>query len=239
PISLGYFAVAFSLGIMAKSCGLTPGQGFLASILTNASAGQYAGFTLIGDLGTYLEMAIMMLVINGRYILMSFAMSQRIDPNIKMGHRFLMSMSITDELFAIAIARPGYLNPNYSYGSFIVASPGWAIGTALGCIAGNIMPDRIVSALSVALFGMFLAVIIPVSKKSWKVAIVVIVSFILSFAFSVMPVISNLSSGNRTIILTVLISSLAALIFPRRRDTEDKTDISNDVNNSEGKAVND
>jgi predicted branched-subunit amino acid permease len=216
PIGLGYFAVAFSLGIAAKNAGLTPLQGLLMSFMCNASAGEYAGITMIAASATYFEMALMTFIANARYLLMSCAMSQRIEPGTHWLHRFLMAYDITDELFAIAIARPGYLNPNYTYGAVLIAAPCWAVGTALGCFAGNIMPVRIVSALSVALFGMFLAVIIPPARKEKVIAGLVAFCFVASLCAAKLPVISNISSGTRTIILTVVISAAAALIFPRK-----------------------
>lgn len=221
PIGLGYLAVSFSLGIAARNAGLTPFQSFLASLLCNASAGEYAGFTLIAAGAAYLEIAVMTFVANARYLLMSCAMSQRMKPSGAGIHRALMAFHITDELFAIAVARPGYLNPYYSYGAVLSASPCWAVGTALGCIAGNLMPERLVSALSVALFGMFLAVIIPPAKKSRIIAGLIAVCFAASFAASVLPVISEISGGTRTIILTVAISAAAALIFPQKEESGD------------------
>ena len=145
PIGLGYFAVAFSLGIAAKNAGLTPFQAFLTSALCHASAGEYAGFTVIAAAASFLEMATITLIANARYLLMSCAMSQRIDPKMPFFHRLIMSFFITDELFGIAIARPGYLNPWYTYGAVLFASPCWAVGTALGAIAGNLLPFRLVS----------------------------------------------------------------------------------------------
>ena len=182
PIALGYFAVAFSLGIAARNAGLTPVQGFLASILNNASAGEYAAFTLIAAGATYWEVAVITLIANARYLLMSCALAQRFSPATPFFHRLLIGYDVTDELFGITIARPGYLNPYYTYGAILLAAPAWAIGTALGIIAGNALPLRVVSALSVALYGMFLAIIIPPARKNRIVAALVVISFVLSFA---------------------------------------------------------
>lgn len=215
PIALGYLAVAFSLGIAAGQAGLTPAQGFLASALCNASAGEYAGFVLIAAGSTYLEIAVMTLVANARYLLMSCAMSQRVRPGLSLVHRLFMAYDITDELFAIAIARPGYLNPNYTYGAMLMAIPAWASGTALGCAAGNLMPLRLASAFGVALYGMFLAVIIPPARRNPVIAGVILLCFGASFAASVAPGISSIPDGTRTILLTVLIAAGAALLFPK------------------------
>lgn len=218
PIGLGYFAVSFALGIAAKNAGLGPFQSFLASLLCNASAGEYAGFRVIAARSGLLAMAVMTLIANARYLLMSTALSQRMDPEGKPIHRFLMSFFITDEFFAITIARPGYAEPFYHYGAVLVASPCWAVGTALGCVAGELMPQRAVSALGVALFGMFLAVIVPPARKNKVIAGTIAVCFAASFAMSRLPVVSAISEGTRTILLTVVIASAAAVLFPHREE---------------------
>lgn len=225
PIGLGYFAVAFSLGIAAKNAGLNPLQSFIASLLCNASAGEYAGFTLIAAGASYIEMAVMTLVVNARYLLMSCVMSQRTAPDTKLGHRLLVGYDITDELFAIAVARPGFLNPCYSYGAIVVAAPCWATGTALGCIAGNVLPGRIVNALSVALFGMFIAIIIPPARKNKVVAGAIAASFLFSYLATVLPAVSDIPEGSRVILLTVVISAIVAVLFPvKNTDDTDNTD---------------
>ncbi len=220
PIGLGYLAVSFSLGIMARRVGLTPFQGFLTSLLCNASAGEYAGFTIIGAAASYLEMAIAILIANARYLLMSCSMSQRMEPGLSLRHRLIMAFDITDEVFAISIARPGWLNPYYTYGAMVTTMPFWALGTALGVIAGNMMPERLVSTFSVALYGMFLAVIIPPAKKDKVIAGIITVCFAVSYASSYIPFIKDMSDGTKTIIFTVVISALAALIFPKKLNEE-------------------
>ena len=222
PIGLGYLAVAFSLGIAARNAGLNAFQGFLISLLNNASAGEYAAFTVIAADSGFLEMALITLITNARYLLMSCSLSQKFSPDTPLYHRLLVGYDVTDELFGIAIARPGYLDPFYSYGAFVPAIPGWAIGTALGVTAGSILPARVVSALSVALFGMFLAIIIPPSKKNPVVLGCVCVSFAASWLCSVLPLTSALSEGTRTILLTILIASAAAALFPVKDEPEEK-----------------
>ena len=167
-------------------------------------------------------MALITLITNARYLLMSCSLSQKFSPDTPLYHRLLVGYDVTDELFGIAIARPGYLDPFYSYGAFVPAIPGWAIGTALGVTAGSILPARVVSALSVALFGMFLAIIIPPSKKNPVVLGCVCVSFAASWLCSVLPLTSGLSEGTRTILLTILIASAAAALFPVKDEPEEK-----------------
>jgi len=221
PIALGYFAVAFSLGIAARDAGLSPIQGFIASVLCTASAGEYALFTLMEAGATYWEVALVTLITNARYFLMSCALSQRISPTMHNGHRFLVGAAVTDEIFGISIAREGPLDPQYHYGAMAVAVPAWAIGTALGIMVGTILPERVVSALGVALYGMFLAIIIPPARKEKSVAFCVSLGFLFSLAAEVMPWVKELSTGIRTIILTLGLSALAAVLFPRK-ETQDE-----------------
>lgn len=220
PIGLGYFAVAFSLGIPAKAIGLHPLTCMITSVLCHASAGEYAVYSMIGAAATYAEMAIMILIANARYLLMSCAMSQRMHPQLSFFHRLFMGFGITDELFGISIARPGHLNPNYMYGGMLVAIPMWALGSAIGCFSGGVLPERAVSALSVALFGMFLAIIIPPAAKDKVIAVLIVICFASSYAFAKLPVFSGISEGTRTIILTVVISAAAALLFPHKEEED-------------------
>ena len=221
PIGLGYLAVAFTLGIAAKNAGLTAFQATLTSFLINASAGEFVGFTLIGAGASYLEVAIMELVANARYLLMSFSLSQKLSPKTGIGHRMLIGWYVTDEVFGVSISAPGYLNPFYTYGAISLACPGWAIGTCLGVIVGNILPASLVSALSVGLYGMFIAIFVPPSKTSKVIGGLVLVSMALSFAFNRIPAFDAISSGIKTIILTVAISAAAALLFPIREVKKD------------------
>lgn len=214
PIGLGYFAVSFSIGITAKSIGMNAFQGFLLSLLNNASAGEVAGVSAISDGVTYFTAAIIILVTNARYILMSCAMSQKFSPDTPLIHRFLIGFDLTDELFGIAVAYPGYIKPSYMYGAFTVALPMWALGTMCGIIVGNILPEVVTTALSVAVYGMFLAVVIPPCRKNKAVTAVVLSSFVISGLSKVVPVISDMSESVRVIVLTLVISVAAALLFP-------------------------
>ncbi len=218
PIALGYFAVSFSLGISASSAGLTPFQGLIVSMLCNASAGEYAGFTLIKTSALFLEVALVTLITNARYLLMSCAFTQKVDPNLPIKHRICVSYGLTDEIFGISMAKETPVNPFYCYGAILVALPSWAIGTALGVLIGNIMPIRIVSALSVALYGMFLASIIPAGKKDKVIASIILLSFILSLLFFYLPFLKNISEGIKTITLTIVISAIFAILFPKKEE---------------------
>ena len=221
PIALGYLAVSFTLGIAAKNAGLTALQAALASITCHASAGEFAGFTLIAALATYTEIAVMELIINARYFLMSCAL-------MPFFHRLIMGLFVTDEIFGLCVSVPEKLNPAYMYGMVLVASPAWVLGTYFGVLFGNILPASIVSALSVGLYGMFIAIIIPPARKNKIVACVVAISMIISCIFSYAPFVSSISSGTRIIILTVVISLAAAVLFPVK-ENDNSADTSHDT----------
>jgi len=222
PIALGYFVVSFTLGIAAKNIGISALQATIMSFTNNASAGEFAAFNVIAANSGYIEMAVTMLIVNLRYLLMSCALSQKISHDTPFIHRFFIAYDVTDEIFGISVSRPGFLNPFYSYGAMTVALPGWAVGTGLGVICGNIMSVRLLSAMSVALYGMFIAIVIPPTKNDKVIRIIVPLSMLASAAFTFAPYLKNISSGFRIIILTVVISAVAAYFFPRKETADEK-----------------
>ena len=221
PIMLGYFAVSIALGISARNAGMTAPQATIASALIMASAGQYIGFTLIAARASYIEVMVMEAIANARYLLMSTALSQKVDPKLPLRHRLLMGLWITDEIFGVSVSVEGRLNPYYIYGMAAVATPGWALGTLTGVVLGNVLPLRVVSALSVGLYGMFMSIFVPPARKHPVIAGLVIVSFAASYAFNALPWFDAISSGIKIIILTVVISLAAAVLFPVGREKGD------------------
>ena len=218
PIAAGYFAVSFALGITAKKTGLTWYQATLASLLCNASAGEYAGFEVIASKGSYITMALITAIISARYMLMSVTLSQKLSPGVNTPQRLMVGFWVTDEIFGASSTVPGRLNPHYNYGLAICSLSFWALGTCIGVVTGSRLPPGIVTALGVLLYGMFLAIIMPEGRKNKKVGVIILLSMALSWACSVMPVVSKLSEGTRIIILTLVIAGAAALIFPVNTD---------------------
>lgn len=229
PICLGYLAVSFTFGIMAKNANLSVWEAVLISASNLTSAGQFAGLSLITAGASYMEMAITQWIINLRYCLMSCALSQKLDPNTPFFHRFFIAYGVTDEIFGISISLEERLHPFYSYGALSVAVPGWVLGTFLGIVSGNILPERIISALSIALYGMFIAIIIPPARKNKILAFIILVSICASLIFSKLPVLCQISSGFRIIILTILIAGIAAAYFPVLDDSPKKETIQNET----------
>lgn len=218
PIGLGYIAVSFSLGIYARQSGATPLIGFIISILNHASAGEYSGYLMIIESATLIETVFVITIANLRYLLMGCALSQKIPEKLGIPHRLALGFLITDEIFAATISRKEYFSPAYVYGLGAIAIPMWASGTALGIAVGSILPETITASLSVALYGMFIAVIIPAAKADRHVLVLIIAAFASSF---LLAHFSALSSGMRTIILTVLLSAAAAFFFPVKEESVD------------------
>jgi len=236
PIAMGYFAVSFALGFTASSAGLTVFQATLASLLCNASAGEYAGFVGIASKVSYLTMAAMIAIVNIRYLLMSASLSQKLPEETGLPHRLLVGFWITDEIFAASATVPGKLNPFYNYGLAISSLSFWALGTCFGAIVGNVVPDNVVSALGVLLYGMFLAIIIPPARENKILRLLIILAMSSSFLFSKLPVLSSISNAIRITILTILISTAAALVFPIKED-EDNQETGEDTSYKEAVEV--
>ena len=222
PIGLGYFAVSLALGISARNAGLSAFQATLTSALINASAGEYVGFALIAANSSYFEVALMELIANMRYLLMSCALSQKLSPDTPLRHRMLLGFYVTDEIFGLSVAVEGKLSPFYSVGMILVAAPGWAGGTLLGVLLGSVLPVRVVSALGVALFAMFIAVFIPPARKNKIIALLVGVSFALSWAVNRLSAFDFASPGMKTIALTLIIAGAAALLFPVKEEAHEE-----------------
>lgn len=221
PIAMGYFAVAIALGINAVSAGIGALDAAVASLLNNASAGEYIAFTLIAAEASYIELIAMEAVANSRYLLMSAALSQKLEQGTSTFKRLLLGFTVTDEIFGVSMMQQGYLSPYFTYGTFVVATTGWTGGTLLGALMGDILPASVVCALGVGLYGMFISVFVPEAKKNRVVALLVCISFAFSAAFELLPYIRELSSGLRIIILTVLISLGAAIFFPIKEEEND------------------
>lgn len=222
PISLGYFAVSLALGLSARNAGFSAFQATLTSFLINASAGEYIGFALIAAGAGYIEVFVMEAVANARYLLMSCALSQKLDPKTPIWKRLLLGYCITDEVFGASVAVDGYVDPVFTYGAMMIAVPGWSLGTLCGALLGNVLPIGLLSALSVSLYGMFISVFIPEAKRNRIVALLVLISFAASFLFMKLPIFGVISEGIKIIILTVVISLAAALIFPVKEEESDE-----------------
>jgi predicted branched-subunit amino acid permease len=220
PIALGYLAVSFGFGISAVNGGLSVLSSVIISMTNLTSAGQVAALGIIAALGSLSEMALTQLVINLRYFLMSISVSQKLDKSFTIPHRFITSFGITDEIFAVACSQKGEIGKRFMYGLILLPFVGWTLGTLLGASAGEILPLKIKAALGIAIYGMFIAIIIPPARKEKSVAFVVIISAILSCLLYYVPLFSGISSGFSIIICAVITSVLAAAIFPREEEEE-------------------
>lgn len=214
PIGLGYLSVAFAFGVQASIAGVPILMSVFISMTNLTSAGQLAGLNIIAACGTILEMILTQLVINARYFLMSITLTQKLDGSFTFGHRLLCSAFVTDEIFAIAAAKPKTFGRKYFYGLVILPYVGWTLGTLLGASAGSILPDFIINALGIALYAMFVAIILPPSITTRGVLPAVALGAGISCAIYFIPAFSNVSTGIAIIISAVISALVIAAIFP-------------------------
>lgn len=219
PIALGYLSVSFTFGLQAVNSNLNWWEAVLISLTNLTSAGQFAGLDImVRGGGFWLEMACTQFIINIRYALMSISLSQKTDESVKGVHRFLTGFGITDEIFAVSMGNDNPVSNKYLYGVIILPILGWVSGTFLGAVAGQVLPEIVRNSLSLAIYGMFIAIIIPPAKKNKAVMKVIIISVLLSCAFKWIPVISEVSSGFVIIICTVISAAVGAILFPVKED---------------------
>lgn len=214
PICLGYLSVSFAFGIFSVSNGLTPWETMLISMACVTSAGQLAAVPIIAGAGSLLELAISQLVINIRYALMSVSLSQKLDNKVTTLDRFLISFVNTDEVFAVASSQDGALGKRYLYGLILTPWLGWTGGTILGALAGNILPTIVTSSLGVAIYGMFIAIIVPEMKQSRPTALCVLIAAALSCLFFFVPVLQSIPTGTTIIICACVASIIMAVAAP-------------------------
>ena len=219
PIAAGYFSVSFTFGMLAVQDGMSPFHAVLISLLNLTSAGQFAGLTVIVSGASLLEMALTQLVINIRYALMSVSLSQKLDSSVKTFQRMLIAYGNTDEIFAVASSKPCSVRSRYMYGLIFLPVLGWVGGTLTGAVASTLLPAAVISALGVALYGMFIAIVVPVAKESREVLIVVGAALVFSTAFYYLPVLQEISSGFTIIICTVAAAGIGAVLFPVKEET--------------------
>lgn len=218
PIAVGYLSVSFGFGLMVVSEGFSVLVAAIISMTNLTSAGQVAGLAVIAASGTYAEIALTQLIINLRYALMSISLSQKLDKSFTTFHRFTTAFGITDEIFAVASSKPVDINRNYMYGLITMPFIGWTGGTIMGAVAGNILPTDLKAALGIAIYGMFLAIILPVARESKGVLVAVVIAAAISCIIRFVPVFDFITSGFSIIICAVIAAGIAAVFFPVKEE---------------------
>lgn len=216
PIGLGYLSVSFTFGMMAVAQGIPIWAAIAISMTNLTSAGQFAGLNMIVATASYMEVALAQLVINIRYALMSVSLSQRLDKGVKTLGRLGISFGITDEVFAVSSTKSGKVGKRYMGGLMLAPYLGWTLGTVLGAVAGTFLPPSVQSALGIAIYGMFLAIIVPAAKKSLPVFVVLLIAVGLSCLFRWVPFLSGVSEGFVIIICAVVAAGCGANFFPEK-----------------------
>jgi len=214
PVCIGYFSVSFGFGAMAIAQGLQVLHAVLISATNLTSAGQFAGLTVIAAGAALIEMVLTQLVINSRYALMSLALGPRFGPSVSTGKRLLCAFFNTDEVFALGMARGQQLTASYFLGAGTVAAIGWVGGTAMGALAGSVLPLSVRAALGVMLYGMFIAIVVPPARQERSVLAVAALALVLSCLFAWVPVLQAVSSGISIVLCTVTAAAVCAWLFP-------------------------
>ena len=214
PICIGYLSVSFGFGLLAVKSGLNIWEATLISLTNLTSAGQIAGVGIIAASGTVVEMILTQLIINIRYSLMAISLSQKVSGNFGTLKRIALGMGITDEIYAVSMSKEGKVNPLYFLGLCTLPYIGWSLGTFSGAFSGGVLPAVVTNALGVALYGMFVAIVVPPAKKDRSVLIAVAIAILLSLAFHYLPVLSEVSFGFAIIICAVVASLICAWLFP-------------------------
>lgn len=217
PICLGYFSVSLAFGVLAVGSGLTVLESLLISMMNLTSAGQFAGLSIIVASGSLIEMVLSQLVINARYALMSIALSQKVDADFGVTSRCVLGFAVTDEIFAVAVGQKS-VSRIYFAGLALMPFIGWSAGTLCGALLGSILPPIVTGALGIALYGMFVAIVVPVAKREKSVLIVVCIAVALSSLFTYAPVLSGISGGFSVVICTVIAAALGAAFMPVKED---------------------
>ncbi len=218
PIALGYLSVSFGFGILAVRLGFNVGTATAISMTNLTSAGQAAGLTVMAEGGSCIEMALTQLLINLRYALMGISLSQKLDGTFNTPRRCLAAFGITDEIFAVASAQEGKITAKYMYGLILIAFLGWSTGTFLGAAAGELLPASVTNAMGLALYGMFLAIIVPPARKSRGVLLVVITAAVCSILCKYL--LPFITSGFAVIICAVIGAAAGAVFFPVKEEAE-------------------
>ncbi len=219
-IGIGYLSVSFTFGLEAASSGLLWWEALLVSMMNLTSAGQFAGITIMAAAGTYIEMALSQFVINLRYALMSISLSQKVSPEFGSGKKMLLGFAVTDEIFAVAMSRQGQVSSKYFAGLAVLPYLGWTSGTLAGAVCGNILPNTVTDALGLAIYGMFIAIIIPAMKKDSRILKITLLAVVFSFAMYYLPGLKMISSGFAVIICAVAASVVGAVCFPMEEEEE-------------------
>ena len=214
PIALGYFSVSFTFGILCAVDSLSWYQGLLISMTNLTSAGQFAGLDIMVGAGPFIEMAVTQFVINLRYALMSVSLSQKLDDKFRGIWRLILGFGITDEIFAVASSRKNKISRRYFLGLMTLPYFSWALGTFCGVIMGSVLPDFVVNSLSIAIYGMFIAIVVPEAKANRSILICVIIAVVLSCILAYVPLFSGVTSGFAVIICAVISSCAGAYFFP-------------------------
>ncbi|MBG9545602.1 branched-chain amino acid ABC transporter permease [Cytobacillus firmus] len=202
-IAIGYAPIALTFGLLAKTTGLTIGETVLMSLLVFAGAAQYISLSLL-TLGTGIfEIVLTTFIVNIRHFLMSTSLNEKWDDE-QAANKVILSFGITDETFSVAAVREEKVTSGYMLGLISVSYASWIICSGLGHLIGASLPQTLQESMSVALYAMFVGLLVPSMKKSAKVVFLAA----LAACFNTIFTLTNTLSTGWAIVLATLLSAV-------------------------------
>jgi len=215
PILFGYFPAAMTFGLIAKNMDIDLVHACLMSIMVYAGASQFMALNLIESGIATGEIVIATLLMNFRHFLMSASLSSKLQE----GSRFLpvIAFGITDETFAVASTREQKLSSGFLIGLESVVYSSWIAGTAVGHTLGRVLPHAIQRSLGIALYALFIAILVPAVKRSYRAAVIALLS---AGCHVLLSEIRILSSGWNIIIAILFGAAVGSLFFNKSPEVD-------------------
>ncbi|CAM3777835.1 AzlC family ABC transporter permease [Mesobacillus thioparans] len=217
-IAIGYMPIALTFGLIAKTTGLALGETVMMSMLVFAGAAQYISLSLLAQGIGIFEVVLTTFIVNIRHFLMSASLNEKAEEDT-VGARMSYSFGITDETFSVAATLEGTVNAGYMFGLNLTAYSSWVVFSGLGYLVGSGLPQTLQESMSVALYAMFVGLLVPSMKTNVKV----IYLAALAAAFNSIFTMAQLMSTGWSIVLATLLSAIlveAVETFKKGRGTE-------------------
>ena len=219
PIFFGYLSVGFAFGIYALKSGFPIWSPILMSLTHLSGTGQFALVKVANTGSGIFEICIAVSVLNIRYILMALAISQRLSPSISIWQRLMIAMADTDEIIAVALKSRTLVTFSYMMGLFLSSYAGWNLGTLLSALGGTLLPQCVINALGIALYAMFIAIIIPDAKRHRPMLYCISIAAILNIILKFLPTDVRPNASWSILIAGIVAAVIISAIYPERAST--------------------
>src|SRR5690625_857559 len=203
PIMLGYIPIAITYGVLAIQSGMSIIDLTLMSALVFAGASQFMGANMIAASASAVEIIVATFVLNFRHFVMSLSFMNEVRDRISLKGRTGLALSLTDETFAVSSLHKEEMNKDkavFFYAAInLSAYLSWVFGSFLGGMLGEVIPEQISQSMGIALYAMFIGLLIPSVKKEMRVGLIAIIAILVNTIAS-----QFVSSGWAIVLGTVL-----------------------------------